>query len=71
LKEKGLDATLPTLFRDIAARDARDQNRAVSPLKPAPEAVVLDTTDLDIEQVVAEVLAMAWKRFGFAISSND
>ena len=65
LKEKGLDANLPALFRDIAARDARDQNRVVSPLKPAPEAVVLDTTHLDIEQVVAEVLALAQKRFGF------
>lgn len=71
LKEKGLDATLPALFRDIAARDARDQNRAVSPLKPAPEAVVLDTTSLNIEQVVAEVLALARKRFGLTIGSND
>jgi len=71
LKEKGLDATLPALFRDIAARDARDQNRAVSPLKPAPEAVVLDTTNLDIEQVVAEVLDLARKRFGLAIGSNN
>jgi CMP/dCMP kinase len=66
LKEKGLDANLPALFRDIAARDARDLSRAVSPLKPAPEAVVLDTTHLDIEQVVAEVLALARKRFGIA-----
>ncbi len=71
LKEKGLDANLPALFRDIAARDARDRNRVVSPLKPAPEAVVLDTTHLDIEQVVAEVLVLVRKRFGFAIGSHD
>ncbi|MGA9854273.1 MAG: (d)CMP kinase [Gammaproteobacteria bacterium] len=71
LKEKGLDATLPALFRGIAARDARDQNRAVSPLKPDPEAVVLDTTNLDIEQVVVEVVALARKRFGLAVGSND
>jgi CMP/dCMP kinase len=72
LKEKGLDANLPTLFRDIAARDARDLSRAVSPLKPAPEAVVLDTTHLGIEQVVTEVLALVRERFGFAqLGSND
>ncbi|MDE2234371.1 MAG: (d)CMP kinase [Gammaproteobacteria bacterium] len=64
LKEKGLNANLPALLRDIAARDARDQNRAVSPLKPAAEAVVLDTTGTDVEQVVATVLAMARSRLG-------
>jgi CMP/dCMP kinase len=64
LKEKGLDATLPALFRDIAMRDARDQNRAVSPLKPASQAVVMDTTNASIGQVVAEILALTRKRFG-------
>lgn len=64
LKEKGLNANLPGLFRDIATRDARDQSRAVSPLKPAPEAVVLDTTDTSIEQVVATVLDLVHNRFG-------
>jgi len=64
LKQKGLDATLPALFRDITARDQRDQNRAVSPLKPAPDAVVLDTTGAGIEQVVAQVLDLARQRFG-------
>jgi CMP/dCMP kinase len=64
LKEKGLDATLPALFRDIAARDSRDQKRAASPLKPAPEALVLDTTNAGIDQVVADVLALVKKRFG-------
>ncbi|HVC37563.1 MAG TPA: (d)CMP kinase [Gammaproteobacteria bacterium] len=70
LKEKGLDATLPALFRDIAARDERDQNRAVSPLKPAPGAVLLDTTGTGIEQVVVEVLALARMRFGMTTGSN-
>ena len=64
LKQKGLDATLPGLFRDIAARDERDQSRAVSPLKPAPEAVVLDTTGTGIEQVVEKVLVLTRRRFG-------
>lgn len=64
LKEKGLDANLPTLFRDIAARDTRDQSRAVSPLKPAPEAVVLDSTDLGVEEVVVKVLVLARALFG-------
>ncbi|MGB9430165.1 MAG: (d)CMP kinase [Gammaproteobacteria bacterium] len=64
LKQKGLDANLPALFRDIAARDQRDQSRAVSPLKPSPEAVVLDTTGSSVERVVAKVLVLARQRFG-------
>jgi CMP/dCMP kinase len=64
LKQKGLNANLRGLFRDIAARDERDQNRAVSPLKPAPEAVVLDSTGDGVQQVVTEVLALARQRFG-------
>ncbi|MGH8282844.1 MAG: (d)CMP kinase [Gammaproteobacteria bacterium] len=63
LKQKGLDANLPALFRDIAARDQRDQSRAVSPLTAAPEAVVLDTTGVGVEQVVARVLDLAQQRF--------
>ncbi|MGA9851582.1 MAG: (d)CMP kinase [Gammaproteobacteria bacterium] len=62
LKQKGLDANLPALFRDITARDERDQNRAVSPLKPAPEAVVLDTTGIGAEQIVKRVLGQVRQR---------
>lgn len=59
---KGIDVNLSALFLDIKARDERDSNRAVSPLKPADDAIVVDTTDLSIEQVVAKVLEMVRQR---------
>ena len=58
LKQKGNDVNLPTLLDEIARRDARDGQRGVSPMKPAPEAVVLDTTELDIPQVVERVMRL-------------
>ncbi len=57
LIEKGNSASLPALVADMQARDARDTARAVAPLKPAPDALVLDTTDMDIESAVQAVLA--------------
>lgn len=68
LKEKGLDASLPALFQDIAARDERDRNRPVSPLEPAADARVLDTTHKSVEAVVAEVLEEARRRFGKVVA---
>ena len=53
---KGINATLPALLRDLKERDRRDSERTVSPLKPAEDAIVIDTTDLTIEQVVKQVL---------------
>ncbi|BBD79640.1 (d)CMP kinase [Aerosticca soli] len=58
LKDKGLDVTLEVLQREIEARDARDASRAVAPLKPAPDAVVVDTTGMPIATVVEKVLAL-------------
>jgi CMP/dCMP kinase len=52
LKDKGLSVTMRSLLDEIATRDERDQQRAASPLVPAEDAVVLDTSDLTIEQVV-------------------
>jgi cytidylate kinase len=57
LIEKGISASLPALVADMRARDARDTARAVAPLKPAPDALLLDTTDMDIESAVQAVLA--------------
>jgi len=62
LIEKGLTANLDALFRDISARDERDQNRPVSPLEPAADAVRLDTTQVGISQVVARVMELAGER---------
>ncbi|MDE2069825.1 MAG: (d)CMP kinase [Gammaproteobacteria bacterium] len=70
LKQKGLNATLPTLFSDLIARDERDRNRSVSPLKPAPDAVVLDTTGMPVEAVVDQVLDRARRRYGEAAAGR-
>lgn len=57
LKEKGIDVSLRDLSRDIAERDRRDASRPVSPLRPAEDARVLDSTSLTPDQVVERVLA--------------
>lgn len=64
LKQKGLNANLRALLRDIAARDQRDESRAASPLRAAPDAVLVDTTVLSVEEVVARVLDLAHVRLG-------
>ncbi len=55
---KGIDAILPDLLRDLKERDERDSQRAISPLKPAEDANVIDTTGLAIDQVVDQVMAL-------------
>jgi CMP/dCMP kinase len=62
LKDKGSDVSLPALSREIAARDLRDSTRAVAPLKPASDAVAVDSTALTIEQVVHRVLQLGRER---------
>ena len=62
LIDKGIDASLADLLRDLKERDARDSERPISPLKPAKDAVVLDTTDLQIDQVVEQVLDLVSER---------
>jgi len=57
LIEKGNSASLTALVADMQARDARDSARTVAPLKPAPDALLLDTTHMDIESAVQAVLA--------------
>jgi cytidylate kinase len=62
LKDKGSAVSLAALSREIAQRDHRDSTRAVSPLKPAPDAEVIDSTGLSIEQVVGRVLDAGRRR---------
>ena len=57
LKEKGLNVNLTNLSEEIAERDRRDASRAVAPLRPADDAVLLDTTNVDVDGVVEQVLA--------------
>jgi cytidylate kinase len=52
LKKKGINVSLPTLHDELVERDRRDQERSVAPLKPAVDAVLIDTTTLDIDTVL-------------------
>ncbi|HEX9397433.1 MAG TPA: (d)CMP kinase, partial [Burkholderiales bacterium] len=56
LKDKGINANLRALSRDLQERDARDANRAVAPLVPAPDSQVLDSSALSIDAVVKRIL---------------
>jgi cytidylate kinase len=60
LKQKGLDANLADLSRDLAERDARDAARATAPLAAAADALILDASDLRVDQAL-DVL-MRWAR---------
>jgi len=53
---KGIDVNLSTLIAEITERDERDANRVISPLKPAADAIVLDTTHLDEDAAFAETV---------------
>ena len=63
LNDKGIDVSLPALVKEIAERDARDSQRTASPLKPASDAVQLDTSNLSIEEVVQRVEQLYQERF--------
>ena len=58
LKDKGLNVTLASLLREIEARDARDAARPVAPLKPATDAVLIDSTGMPVDAVVEQVLSL-------------
>ncbi len=55
LKQKGFSVNLPRLTADIAERDTRDSQRTISPLKPADDAIVVDTTKMEISEVIKKV----------------
>ena len=55
LKKQGISASLGSLLKDIETRDSRDQDRKVSPLRPATDALLVDSTNLSIEQVVNRI----------------
>jgi CMP/dCMP kinase len=62
LKEKGVAATLAALSLEIAERDHRDMNRAISPLVASADAILLDTTGMPVNAVVERVLGLARER---------
>jgi len=59
LKEKGFDVSIGRLLDDIRQRDERDQNRKVAPLVPAEGALIIDSTDLSIKEVVNKILSFS------------
>ncbi len=56
LKEKGIESNIELLLEEIQARDDRDMNRAIAPLKPAIDALIIESTHMSIEQVMDAVL---------------
>jgi CMP/dCMP kinase len=63
LKEKGLAANLAGLSQEILERDQRDAARTTAPLKPATDAVLIDSTGVPVEAVVQRILDLARSRF--------
>lgn len=63
LKDKGESVNIATLLEEIQARDKRDSEREHAPLKPADDALLIDSSELGIEQVFARVLAEVSARF--------
>ena len=66
LISKGISANLDDLRADVEARDARDQNRSIAPLKPAEDALLLDNSALSVEASVEQVLSWWQARGPFA-----
>jgi len=64
LKEKGIDANVSELESAIAERDKRDAERSASPLKPADDAILIDTTDISIGEVFDRVMNLVEERIG-------
>lgn len=62
LKNTGLDVTLAAILVDIQNRDARDASRLVAPLVPAADAVIVDSTGLNVEEVEAKIMALIRKQ---------
>jgi len=56
LKNKGLGVNFRALLAQIQERDARDRERAVAPLKPAEDALIIDSTNMSIDEVLATVM---------------
>jgi len=61
LQEKGFNVNFERLLAEIKERDDRDRNRAIAPLVPASDALVLDSTRMSIEEVIRQALTYAQK----------
>jgi cytidylate kinase len=59
LLERKQNSSLETVLADLKKRDEMDINRTISPLKPATDAIIIDTEDLSLEQVIDKIYALA------------
>ena len=64
LLERGMPGHFEDVLADIRARDARDSSREVAPLKPATDAIILDTSELGREAAIAEAIRLVDDRLG-------
>ncbi len=62
LRERGMDAPYADVLTDIRARDARDTTRSIAPLRPASDALLLDTTELDVDEAIAAAIRLVEER---------
>lgn len=69
LKAKGKSISKDSIFQELSERDTRDKNRAVSPLEPAKEAIIIDTTGLSIEQVLDKISCIVQEQLALFESS--
>lgn len=69
LKERGISVTLGDLIEELRVRDTRDQERVIAPLKPAEDAICIDTDRLTIEQVVERILFEIQRKKAFPVTS--
>ncbi|MEA1988153.1 MAG: (d)CMP kinase [Pseudomonadota bacterium] len=62
LKNQGVDANIAQITQDIKERDERDTGRKTAPLKPADDAIIIDTSNLDIQEVCQKAESLLWKK---------
>ena len=62
LKNQGIDANITQITQDIKERDERDTGRKTAPLRPADDAIVIDTSDLDIQEVCRKAESLLWDK---------
>lgn len=69
LQVRGADVNYEVVLADIRLRDERDQNRSAAPLKPASDAILLDTTDLDIEAAFGTAVGLIKRKIGQRVAT--
>jgi len=62
LKNQGIDANIVKITQDIKERDERDTGRKTAPLRPADDAIVIDTSELDIQEVCRQAESLLWDK---------